>query len=141
MNRSEFQRAIGVAYTTILNWENGRTRPNADHLERIASVTGADLASLLGSDTNRTPSIGARRAPRALREFLRQYGARLTDDERRTLQAIVFYGCSPTVESYLAILAGLRIATPGPESSEPEHGNGNGNGNPRRPTGPRRSSR
>ena len=36
LNRSQFQRALGVAYSTVLMWERDRTQPNADNLRLIS---------------------------------------------------------------------------------------------------------
>lgn len=112
MNRSQFQRAIGVAYSTILNWERGRTRPNADHLEVISKVTGVPAHELLGGER---VTIGA--APRypALDDFMSTTAGRsMSPNERRTVENIVFHELVPTVATYHAILVGLRMADVGP---------------------------
>jgi transcriptional regulator with XRE-family HTH domain len=117
MNRSQFQRAIGVAYSTILNWERGRTRPNASHLQLISQVTGVPVSELLGAkDRNE----GDRKPPGypALGQFLAsQAGSKLTKGERQTLEGIVFHDIVPSVATFHAIVVGMRmgvgdIATP-----------------------------
>jgi transcriptional regulator with XRE-family HTH domain len=109
MNRSQFQRAIGVAYSTILNWERGRTRPNADHLELISRVTGVPVHDILGGEA----SVGsAAPRPAAFDEFMAtSAGRELSSSERRTLESIVFHDITPTVSTYHAILVGLRLGT------------------------------
>lgn len=67
MNRSQFQRAMGVAYSTILNWERGRTRPNAHHLSLISQVTGVAVDDLLRQEPE--PDVNGMDA--VLAEFLR----------------------------------------------------------------------
>lgn len=108
MNRSQFQRAIGVAYSTVLNWERGITRPNAGHLERIASVTGVPLPELLRGSEPRTASSPPRRYA-AFDKFLRATGSKLTRAERHTMESIVFVGIEPSVATFVAILVGLRM--------------------------------
>lgn len=107
MNRSQFQRAIGVAYSTILNWERGRTRPNADHLEIISKVTGVAVHELLGGE--RVQAGAAPHYP-ALDEFMTTPAGRsLSLAERRTIEGILFHELVPTVSTYHAILIGLRL--------------------------------
>ena len=110
MNRSQFQRAIGVAYSTILNWEHGRTRPNADHLERVSEVTGVSVGELLMGGATGDAGDEAATSP-ALRELLASpMGRHLTGPERKTLENITFYGIEPTLATFHAILVGLRLA-------------------------------
>lgn len=106
MNRSQFQRAMGVAYSTILNWERGRTRPNADHLELISRVTGVAVDDLLREERRDAPSTDP-----ALKEFLGlPVGETVTPHERSTLESVVFHGMTPTIATYHAFLVGLRMA-------------------------------
>lgn len=39
----EAGRLLGVAQTTISDWETGRTQPNADALAGLAQVYGCDI--------------------------------------------------------------------------------------------------
>lgn len=111
MNRSQFQRAIGVAYSTILNWERGRTRPNAHHLQLISQVTGTPVSRLLGS-VERTSEPTEPPSYPALGQFLASaLGSRLTDSERRTLEGMVFHGIVPSVATFHAIVVGMRMGT------------------------------
>jgi hypothetical protein len=67
-NRSQFQRAIGAACSTILNWEHGRARPDADHLVRVAGVTGVavgESAHGLAGRSGRPRQPRIPRTPRA----------------------------------------------------------------------------
>ena len=106
MNRSQFQRAMGVAYSTILNWERGRTRPNADHLELISRVTGVAIDDLLREDRRDSPIPDP-----VLQEFLGlPVGRTVTPHERSTLESVVFHGMTPTLATYHAFLVGLRMA-------------------------------
>lgn len=107
MNRSQFQRAMGVAYSTILNWERGRTRPNANHLSLISQVTGVAVDDLLRQEPE--PEMPAVEA--VLAEFLGlPAGRTVTPHERSTLSSVVFHGMAPTIATYHAFLVGLRMA-------------------------------
>jgi transcriptional regulator with XRE-family HTH domain len=107
MNRAQFQRAIGVAYSTVVNWERGATRPNAQHLERIVQVTGVPLGDIMNS----TGDAEVRRSAKvmvAFETFIRSEVG-LTADERRTLESVVFYGVEPAAATFKAMLIGLRL--------------------------------
>lgn len=107
MNRAQFQRAIGVAYSTVVNWERGVTRPNAHHLERIAQVTGVPLGEIMGS----TGDAEVRRSAKvmvAFDAFIRSEDG-ITADERRTLESVVFHGVEPAAATFKAMLIGLRL--------------------------------
>jgi transcriptional regulator with XRE-family HTH domain len=109
MNRSQFQRAIGVAYSTILNWERGRTRPNAQHLQLISQVTGVPVSELLGAGAEPDEP---RRPPGypALGKFLAsQAGTRITQGERKTLENMIFHDIVPSEATFHAVLVGLRM--------------------------------
>lgn len=131
MNRSQFQRAIGVAYSTILNWERGRTRPNAHHLQLISQVTGTPVSRLLGT-VERTAEPAEPPSYPSLGQFLASpLGARLTDSERRTLEGIVFHGIVPSVATFHAIVVGMRMGT-GDLGPTDEASDGRKKGGPRR---------
>lgn len=117
LNRSQFVRALGVAYSTVLHWESGKTRPNADNLRRICEITGVSMGRLLtGRSRSREPS----EPPEALARFLRTtLGRTVTGAERRFLASLDFGDVTPALESYHAALLSLRLghrrAPPGHE--------------------------
>jgi len=120
LNRSQFQRALHVAYSTVLMWERDRTHPNADNLRSISQVTGQSIGDLLGS----SPEDGDRRPSRDHRVIVARFfasgaGRGATDDERSTLMSVAYFGMAPTDESLEATLHALRkcrmLPTGGPE--------------------------
>lgn len=115
LNRSQFVRALGVAYSTVLHWENGRTRPNADNLRRICEVTGLPMSALL--EAEKAPSRPSR--PALMRFLNTALGRSCSGDERRFLAGIDFGDAEPTVESYHAALLSRRLAEPAAD-----HGDG-----------------
>jgi len=109
LNRSQFQRALGVAYSTVLMWERDRTRPNADNLRLIGEITGKPVDGLLLSSTLRAAKLdGGRRYPDVMRQFLAKPGRKVTDAEKRTLESVVFHHMRPTPEALEAMLQALR---------------------------------
>ncbi|HEY8429265.1 MAG TPA: helix-turn-helix transcriptional regulator [Sandaracinaceae bacterium] len=120
LNRSQFVRALGVAYSTVLHWEHGKTRPNADNLRRICEITGVSMSRLL---EGRRQSRASSEPPEALARFLRTaLGRTATDAERRFLLSLDFGDVSPALESYHAALLSLRLGHPrsSPDQSSPE---------------------
>lgn len=113
LNRSQFVRALGVAYSTVLHWEHGRTRPNTDNLRRISEITGLPMSALLGSEKTEQPSR------EALVRFLgTTLGRSCTGGERTFLSGLDFGGTEPTLESYHAALLAYRLAE-APEDHDP----------------------
>lgn len=39
MNQKEWAECIGVNLSTILNWENGKTEPNASQLRKMSEIS------------------------------------------------------------------------------------------------------
>ncbi len=109
LNRSQFVRALGVAYSTVLHWEKGRTRPNADNLRRISEVTGLAGASLL-----RTEALAPGKAPAARSALMRflatPMGRACSGEERTFLSNLDFAPAQPTLESYHAALLAYRLS-------------------------------
>lgn len=84
LNRSEFQRALGVAYTTILHWERDEVKPQHDHLEAIAAVTGVPVEQLVGAP-GRDPSA----TRKAVEAFLAgPDGPRVSPEQAQGLRAM-----------------------------------------------------
>lgn len=52
MTMTEFGKAVGVAKTTVSNWETGRNFPSQDTLIKIANVFEITTDFLLGKDEN-----------------------------------------------------------------------------------------
>lgn len=46
LKRAAFARMVDVSYPTVENWEHGRTKPQADNLQRIADVTGFSASEI-----------------------------------------------------------------------------------------------
>lgn len=113
LNRSEFVRSLGVAYSTVLLWERGSTRPNMRNLRAVAGVTGVPVNQLLGM--SKKPSKNKASWPHpALHEFLATpFGSGLSSDERRTVCEMVFHGVEPTMQSYHTVVLGIRLGVPG----------------------------
>lgn len=106
LNRSEFVRALGVAYSTVLHWEKDKTRPNADNLKRISEVTGLTTAALLGTERPEPSST----RPALIRFLNTPLGRSCSGEERSFLSGLDFGGVAPTVESYHAALLAHRLA-------------------------------
>ena len=109
LNRSQFQRALGVAYSTVLMWERDRTHPNADNLRSISQTTGLPIDQLLGASDG-SNGDGANHSHTAVvaRFFASGAGRDATEAERRTLESISYYDMAPTAESLLAMLQAIR---------------------------------
>ncbi|NOY94265.1 MAG: helix-turn-helix transcriptional regulator [Deltaproteobacteria bacterium] len=114
LNRSQFQRALGVAYSTVLMWERDRTHPNADNLRLISEITGEPVDALLrpletDSEAQGSPQRAARHYPEVLTRFLAgPLGRDVTDFERRTLESVLYHHMKPTEEALEKLLEGLR---------------------------------
>ena len=48
--QTSFAKALGVAQTTVGNWEAGTREPNFDTLERIVKILGVPVGYLLGEE-------------------------------------------------------------------------------------------
>lgn len=106
LNRSQLQRALGVAYTTILAWERDQAAPSAENLNALSVVLGVTPSFLLGEEGRVTEPQYA-----AWREFLEtESGRGMTSAERRTLASMrMDEAIEPSVELYRALLLGLRM--------------------------------
>jgi transcriptional regulator with XRE-family HTH domain len=111
LNRSQFQRALGVAYSTVLMWERDRTHPNADNLRLISEITGQPVDTLLRTSKASDVEIdGGRRYPDVLARFLASpAGRRVTDSERHTLESVLYHQMKPPEEARENLLAALRL--------------------------------
>jgi len=106
-NRSTFQRAIGMAYSTILDWERDRYAPRYENLQLIEELTGHSPSEVMDEEgsTVTEPQY------EAWRQFLEtDEGRSMSRNERATLASIHFVGVKPSVGRYRAILFGLRGA-------------------------------
>lgn len=61
IERREFAKAIGVPYSSLTDWINGRAYPRIDKIEKMAKFFGIEKADLVEDRT--MASIGARRIP------------------------------------------------------------------------------
>ena len=52
--RTELCEALGVKYTTLSDWVNGKTYPRIDKIERMAAYFGVEKSALL-EDRNHLP--------------------------------------------------------------------------------------
>lgn len=43
MNQREFAEEIGVSTSTVINWENGVTEPDASQLRKISILSGIPM--------------------------------------------------------------------------------------------------
>lgn len=105
MNRSQLQRALGVAYTTILAWERDEATPSTDNLRALSVVTGVATSVLLGEDEPMTEAQYV-----AWGRFLETTeGRSMTRAERVALGSMRFEADDePSVERYRALLVALR---------------------------------
>ncbi|NCQ60120.1 MAG: helix-turn-helix transcriptional regulator [Myxococcales bacterium] len=110
LNRSQFQRALGVAYSTVLMWERDRTQPNADNLRLISEITGKPVDVLLAPSSQKPSQLdGGRRYADVLTRFLASAAGRsATEHERHTLESILFHHMKPTPQALAMMLAALR---------------------------------
>lgn len=56
IERRDFARAIGVPYSSLTDWLNGRTYPRIDKIERMAKFFGIEKADLVEDRSRRTAS-------------------------------------------------------------------------------------
>ena len=59
VERRDFARAIGVPYSSLTDWLNGRTYPRIDKIERMAQYFGIEKADLV-EDRNRKAATSVR---------------------------------------------------------------------------------
>lgn len=43
MTQGEWAKTLGVATTTVVNWEKGRTEPNISQLREMSSLSGIPM--------------------------------------------------------------------------------------------------
>ena len=84
LNRSQLQRALGVAYTTILAWERDESTPSGENLHALSVLLGVSTSYLMGEDDTVTePQF------EAWGEFLHTpMGQNMTPAERRMLASL-----------------------------------------------------
>lgn len=61
--RTELCEALGVKYTTLSDWVNGKTYPRIDKIERMAAYFGVEKSALL-EDRNHLPQDAIPYTPR-----------------------------------------------------------------------------
>jgi transcriptional regulator with XRE-family HTH domain len=124
MNRSQLQRALGVAYTTILGWEEDRYVPDRDNLHALSVVLGVPASVILGEDEPVTEA-----QYEAWSAFLETaLGQSMQKSERVALGSMRFAAeHAPTPEVYAALLYAYRGAMFRPSSAKTSNGN-NGDG-------------
>jgi transcriptional regulator with XRE-family HTH domain len=106
MNRSELMRALGVAYTTILAWEEMVTPDlEAENLHALSVVTGVSTSYLLGEDEPVTESEHEEWA----RFLSTELGRGMSQSERTILGSTRYTSDEPpSVERYAAVLFAIR---------------------------------
>jgi transcriptional regulator with XRE-family HTH domain len=107
MNQSDFIRAMGVAHTTVRNWEDDVSDPSIEHLRKASEVLQVSTSWLLGEDVEVTePQYEA-----WLQFLATDAGQSMTDPERKTLASIRFdeHLGPPTTQLYYGLLVGLRM--------------------------------
>jgi len=106
LNRSQLQRALGVAYTTILAWERDESVPTLENLHALSVVVGVPPSVLRGEGEIVTEPEYV-----AWVEFLSSpAGQSMTAAERETISSIRFAApIEPSPELYRALLLGLRV--------------------------------
>ena len=60
--RTELCEALGVKYTTLSDWVNGKTYPRIDKIERMAAYFGVEKSALL-EDRNHLPLARQSQSP------------------------------------------------------------------------------
>jgi transcriptional regulator with XRE-family HTH domain len=105
LNRSQLQRALGCAYTTILAWEEDRYVPGRDHLAALSVLLGVPPSVVLGEDEPVTEA-----QYEAWGTFLKtSLGESMNKHERIALGSMRFADDdAPTLERYSALLFALR---------------------------------
>ena len=53
MTQTQLAEIVGVGYTTIVGYENGKTLPPIDKLDRIATYFGVSLGNLIDKDLSK----------------------------------------------------------------------------------------
>ena len=56
-SQTEFSKLIGVKNNTVWRWENGKAKPNANFLIKIAKTLGVDISLLTDDTVNETFTI------------------------------------------------------------------------------------
>ena len=46
MNQTEFGNALGVSFTTVNRWENGKARPNIKAMKALNSTVGSAVSPM-----------------------------------------------------------------------------------------------
>ena len=105
MNRSQLQRALGVAYTTLRAWERDESSPSFENLNALSALLEISVSELAGEERPRRPEP----TTEAWLAFLEtRAGQGMSDDERETLASVHLVGIAPTVPLYQSLLKGLR---------------------------------
>lgn len=59
--REQLARMLGVAKSTVDNWETGRCEPAGSNLKKMARIFGCSIDYLLGVTDERLPTAALRR--------------------------------------------------------------------------------
>lgn len=104
-NRSQFTRALDVAYTTVLAWERDKSTPTQENLEAASVVLGVPSSVLRGEHDAMTEADYIEWG-----RFLEtDDGKGMADSERVALGSMRFAPTDPpSVDRYRAILVALR---------------------------------
>lgn len=105
LNRSQVQRALGVAYTTIIAWEEDVSTPTVENLTALSVLVGVPSSVLRGEQEPMSEADYVEWS-----RFLEtSEGQSMTRSERVALGTMRFEPTDPpTVERYRALLVALR---------------------------------
>ena len=101
-SQGELSRRTGLRTETISRGETGEVRMSRKTIEAVAEALGVSIDWILQGRTM-GPPVGNP----ALAAFLAEAPG-VTDDERRTLESVEFFGVRPTKLTYSMIWGALR---------------------------------
>lgn len=110
LNRSQLQRALGVAYTTILGWEEDRYVPDRENLEALSVLLGVSESYIRGQHDRKDERPMTEEELAVWRAFLETpLGQGMNKAERVALGSMRFEPDDPpTIERYAAVLVAVR---------------------------------
>ena len=85
--RTELCEALGVKYTTLSDWVNGKTYPRIDKIELLAKYFGIEKSDLIEQRKEKEKSLEAIWAEQA--PVLRRAGTIATPEERQRIANII----------------------------------------------------
>ena len=104
-SQGELSRRTNLRTETISRIETGKHGVGHESASAIAEALGVTIDWILSGPAADGPSGGD-----ALAEFLAE--ANVSNDARRTLESVRFYGCRPTKLAYSMIWGALRACEP-----------------------------